>query len=57
MKKPEVVEAVIGQYADFCDFQAHVENGEIVVDKCEGISPQGALSIFPAWALKELTNP
>ena len=37
-------------------FAWHAENGEIVIDKCEGISPAAGMSMFPAWAVKELLD-
>jgi len=43
-------------YATYVDFWAHFENGQLVVDRCEGIELGAALSLFPGWALTELAE-
>lgn len=42
----------IGSYHDFCSFMAHFEGDELLIDECEGVSPQEALSLFPDWAIE-----
>jgi len=33
------------------DFSFHIEGDELVIDTCEGITPEQGLSMFPDWAL------
>lgn len=33
------------------DFSCHVENGKVIVDKSDGISPADGLSLFSPWML------
>ena len=30
-------------------FEAHVENGEILVDECEGVDSEAGISLFDPW--------
>ena len=54
MKKDD--EICLNSYATYTDFRAHFENGQLVVDRCEGIELGAALSLFPGWALAELAE-
>lgn len=41
------------------NFQWHAQNGEIVIDVCEGITPSQGLALFDEWmvdALLEKSN-
>lgn len=38
------------------DFTCHFEDGKAVIDRCEGISPEDGLSVFPDWALDAISS-
>jgi hypothetical protein len=44
--------AVTMSYRKGIDFGFHVENDEIVIDVCEGITPEDGMAIFPNWMIK-----
>lgn len=36
------------------DFSWHLDGKDLVIDKCEGISVEDGLSMFPGWAWESL---
>ncbi len=37
-----------------CDFEWHAENGQIIIDKCEGVTPEQGLAMFGDWMIEAM---
>jgi hypothetical protein len=37
-------------------FAAHFESGNLVIDECDGITPEQGLSLFDPWILEALRD-
>lgn len=53
MNEPKTVTVKLDQHRGV-DFGFHVENGEIIIDECDGIFVEQGLSLFPDWAIASM---
>jgi hypothetical protein len=49
MAETVTVEVKTTHYSNRVNFSCHAEDGKIVIDECEGITPEAGLSMFDGW--------